>query len=240
MDKKILAGNSDTGFLKIIAIITMLADHVGYLFFPQQILWRLIGRISFPLFAYCTVLGYLHTHNLRKYFLRLFVFSFISQLPYMLCFYPESIGLFSEGEIVLESNFSFFEIKLNIGFTLLLGLWGIYGLDKNKYLQTALALLISFIPSVEYGAYGVLFMLVSYYFIFSEKAMFFCASAISLISPIFKIFISGIFDPQCFAVFAVLPIAAKTDYKIKFPKWINYGVYPAHLCILAALNFLLK
>lgn len=235
-----IAGNGDTGFLKVIAFITMAIDHIGYIFFPEEIIWRIIGRISFPIFAYCVVLGYLHTKNLRKYFLRLLGFSFISQLPYTVCFYPESIGFHPKDALILESTsaFGLADINLNIGFTMMLGLWGIYGLDKKKYLHTGFALLLSFIPTVEYGTYGVIFMLVSYFFIFAEKEIFISAAAISLVSPIFKIFISGFLDPQFFAVSAVLPIAAKTDTKIKIPRWLNYGFYPAHLCILAVLNFL--
>ena len=237
-----IAGNDDTGFLKVIAFITMAIDHIGYLFFPEEIIFRIIGRIAFPIFAYCVVLGYLHTKNLKKYFLRLLVFSLVSQLPYMLCFYPESLGIYPENEIIIQSVSAshLSGINLNIGFTMLLGLWGIYGLDKKKYWQTGIAVLLSFIPAVEYGAYGVVFMLVSYFFIFSEKEIFISAAAISLASPIFKVFISGFLDPQFFAVFAVLLIGAKTATKIRIPRWINYGFYPAHLCILAALNFMIN
>ncbi|MBR2041082.1 MAG: hypothetical protein IJ945_01780 [Oscillospiraceae bacterium] len=242
MDNRKIAGSSDTGLLKIIAFITMTADHVGYLFFPEQIIWRIIGRISFPIFAYCAVLGYIHTRNLKKYFLRLLSFSIVSQIPYTFCFYPESIGLYPGSSLELDAAaaFSPADFQLNIGFTMMLGLWGIFGIDKRKYWHTALALLISFVPNVEYGAYGVIFMLVSYFFIFYEKAMFKSAAAISLASPLFKFFISGYIDIQFFAAFAVFPISAKTDSGIKIPRWLNYGFYPAHLCVLGALNFIIK
>lgn len=242
MDKTKIAGSSDTGLLKTIAFITMLADHVGYLFFPKEIIWRLIGRISFPIFAYCIVLGYIHTRSLKKYFLRLLCFSVISQIPYTLCFYPESIGLYPGNPLVLESSgaFSLADFQLNIGFTMMLGLWGIYGIDKKKYIHTVLAVLLSFIPTLEYGTYGVIFMLVSYLFIFCEKAMFTSAAAISLGSPLFRLFISGYLDFQFFAALAVIPISSKTHSGIKIPRWLNYGFYPVHLCVLAVLNFMIK
>ena len=44
--------NSNTTFLKIIAIISMTLDHIGIIFFPNIIFFRIIGRMSFPLFAY--------------------------------------------------------------------------------------------------------------------------------------------------------------------------------------------
>lgn len=217
----------------------MLADHVGYLFFPQEILWRLIGRISFPIFAYCIVLGYLHTKNLKKYFIRLLGFSLVSQLPYTICFFPESIGLSPSG-MVLESAFSLSDFKLNVGFTMMLGLLGIYGIDRKKYLHTAIAVLLSLIPNFEYGFYGVIFMLVCYIFIFAEKSVFLSFAAISLAAPLFKTLLFGTVDFQFFAVFAVLPIALETETKIKVPRWINYGFYPLHLCILAIINFIIK
>jgi len=38
--------------ITILAFITMLIDHIGYIFFPFDEIWRIIGRIAFPLFAW--------------------------------------------------------------------------------------------------------------------------------------------------------------------------------------------
>ena len=43
--------NMDTNLLKLIAIITMVIDHVGYNLFPSSVVMRCIGRIAFPLFT---------------------------------------------------------------------------------------------------------------------------------------------------------------------------------------------
>ena len=94
--------------LKIIAIISMTFDHMSYLIFGEFSFMNYIGRIAFPIFAYQITEGYIHTHNLKKYFFRLFIFALISQIPFM---------LFSS----LLSD----EISLNIFFTLLLGLGAI-------------------------------------------------------------------------------------------------------------------
>lgn len=69
--------------LKIIALVTMLIDHVGAIFFPDEMLWRTIGRIAFPIFSWQLVEGYVHTSNRMKYGLRLFLFGCVSQIPYM-------------------------------------------------------------------------------------------------------------------------------------------------------------
>lgn len=68
--------------LKLIALLTMLVDHIGYLFYPEMMVFRTIGRIAFPIFAYQVAMGYKHTSNLSAYSLRLFGFAIISMVPY--------------------------------------------------------------------------------------------------------------------------------------------------------------
>ena len=81
-----IKSNLDTNFLKLIAASTMLIDHIGYIFFPNIIWLRIIGRISFPLFAYCIVVGFLYTRDIIKYSMRLGIFGIISQPFYVLAF----------------------------------------------------------------------------------------------------------------------------------------------------------
>ncbi len=69
--------------LKLIAIITMFIDHVGALIYTDLRFLRMIGRISFPIFAYMLAMGFIHTSNRKKYGLRLFLFALISQPAYM-------------------------------------------------------------------------------------------------------------------------------------------------------------
>lgn len=69
--------------LKFIAIITMIIDHVGAAFFPGIGIFRTIGRIAFPIFAYQLAIGYKHTSNLAAYGRRLFIFACISYVPYI-------------------------------------------------------------------------------------------------------------------------------------------------------------
>ena len=55
-------GFNSYDLLKAIAIITMVIDHAGLFFFPDIALLRIIGRMSFPLFAFC--LGYNRKYNI--------------------------------------------------------------------------------------------------------------------------------------------------------------------------------
>jgi len=68
-------------WLKIIALLTMTIDHVGYMLEPMTVgvVFRYIGRLALPLFVFMIVEGAIHTKNFKKYALRLGVMAgFIS------------------------------------------------------------------------------------------------------------------------------------------------------------------
>ena len=75
--------------IKLIALALMTVDHIGFIFenqLPPQlmIMMRMIGRISFPLFAYGISLSAMHTSSKKKYIVRLAVFAVITQPAFML------------------------------------------------------------------------------------------------------------------------------------------------------------
>ena len=91
--------------LKLIAIITMLTDHVGAVIVERMIIrgvtfggmnlkelymldqvLRSIGRIGFPIFCFLLVEGFIHTKDRVKYGLRLTLFAVLSEIPFNLAF----------------------------------------------------------------------------------------------------------------------------------------------------------
>ena len=54
--------------LKLIAVFTMLLDHVGILLFPQIRLLRILGRLAYPIFAFMIAEGCRYTKNKLRYF----------------------------------------------------------------------------------------------------------------------------------------------------------------------------
>ena len=65
MDKfKILTNNA----LKIFACVSMLIDHIAIFFFPDVMWIRAMGRIAYPLFAFCLAEGCFYTKNKVKHF----------------------------------------------------------------------------------------------------------------------------------------------------------------------------
>ena len=101
---------------------------LGHTFLGRPTFFNVIGRIAFPIFAFQITEGYIHTKNLKQYFLRLGIFALISQIPFMI--FLNSIGI---------NKFT-----LNIFFTLILGLLciTIYDKSKNKSLGILLVLLL--------------------------------------------------------------------------------------------------
>ena len=73
-----LSGNA----LKIIAAITMIIDHIGVVFFPRVAILRIIGRISFPIFAFMIAEGCHYTRNKLRYFLSVFILGISCQAVY--------------------------------------------------------------------------------------------------------------------------------------------------------------
>lgn len=74
--------------LKIIASVCMLIDHIGAVFpvLAAAEVFRLIGRIAFPIYAYMIAQGCKYTKNIYKYLLRLGIFALISEIPFDIAF----------------------------------------------------------------------------------------------------------------------------------------------------------
>lgn len=70
--------------LKMIAAAAMLIDHIGILIFTDVALFRIIGRIAFPIFAFMIAEGCRYTKNKLRYFLTVFIIAVICQTVYYL------------------------------------------------------------------------------------------------------------------------------------------------------------
>jgi hypothetical protein len=136
LSKDAQSHDSGRDLLKLLALITMTIDHIGLMLYPQILALRYFGRLSFPLFAYLLVLGMSSTHNFTRYLKRMLIFAILSQLPYTIA-----------NEIPLLQ-------KMNIFFTLSLGMILIYLQERNNILFIA-PLIASIILPMEYGAYGL-------------------------------------------------------------------------------------
>lgn len=77
-------------WLQIIAALAMTLDHITWVIFPGYsteilpLIFHILGRIAFPIFAFFIAEGYFYTRNKTKYIIRILIFSLISHVPYML------------------------------------------------------------------------------------------------------------------------------------------------------------
>ncbi|MBE7041918.1 MAG: hypothetical protein E7399_00280 [Ruminococcaceae bacterium] len=78
--KGFLTGNQ----LKIIALILMTVDHVGQELFPDQLIFRIIGRLAFPIFAYMIAEGCTYTKNKKRYLGLMAGLALVCQLVYFI------------------------------------------------------------------------------------------------------------------------------------------------------------
>ena len=70
--------------IKLIALISMVIDHLGYAFFPEAEWMRWLGRFVMPIFAYAVARGFHFTASRKRYLLQLSVLAVISLIPYWL------------------------------------------------------------------------------------------------------------------------------------------------------------
>ncbi|MCQ2550512.1 MAG: conjugal transfer protein TraX [Lachnospiraceae bacterium] len=153
--------------LKWIAILTMVIDHLGAsvlfrLITTQTVtgnniiawyrLTRNIGRVSFPIFCFLLVEGFLHTGNVKKYAISLGCFAILSELPFDLAFFQTRWNPNNQ----------------NVFFTLFLGLCFMIVAKKGEELTNLfiryILIAVSFggfmylaeLLETDYGAYGVL------------------------------------------------------------------------------------
>lgn len=244
-----------TFVLKIIAVATMLIDHIAAVFFtygsPIWIICRSIGRLSFPIFAFLIAEGFHHTSNIKKYLTRLGIFALISEIPFDMAFYHDHYGsdfikdfkLALSGSDIAQSD-AFIKNLLshqNIFFTLFLGLLAMYlmGMVEKKYSKQALAMnvlnalitlgfcVFAVILRADYDMIGIL-IIVAFYLFRGNKLLI----TISLLIACGPLFANGNITIQIFAALAMIPIAFYNGEKGKSFKYFFYAFYPVHLVLL--------
>lgn len=68
--------------LKLLAMLTMVIDHVGAVLFPRMLILRLIGRLAFPIYVWLLVEGFAHTSSRKRYMGRMAAFALLSEAPF--------------------------------------------------------------------------------------------------------------------------------------------------------------
>lgn len=208
----------NTFTLKMIAIVSMLIDHIGTVLFPQITIFRMIGRIAFPIFAYTIVEGFVHTHDLKKYIIRLGIFALLSEVPFDLTF---------AGKVIEFGH-------QNVFFTLLLGvvMLTLYVRARTVTEQlsiVAVTILVSRLLNVDYQGTAILMIFLFYYLREKKLEKLFAVGILILL-------VSG--KIQLFSLLAFIPIALYNGERGPKMKAFFYAFYPVHLLALYLIRFL--
>lgn len=234
--------------LHILAMAFMLMDHLWATLLPAQEWLTCVGRIAFPIFAFMAVEGYFHTHNLKKYLLRMLIFAVISEVPFDLMY----------------GGTWFYPVHQNVIWTLMMGLAGIHLMEtvrKNKstfvyILVSAIVVilggLLGTLSMVDYYGMGVLTVFIFYFFrgrkwwcLLGQMLALYWVNVELLGGLMYPIRLFGMEFELCqqgLALLALLPIwlyRGRQGYHSKPFQYFCYAFYPIHmLVIVLVLNFI--
>jgi hypothetical protein len=170
---------------------------------------RTIGRISYPVFAFLVVEGYLHTHDFGRYAKRLLYFAIVSEIPWQLINHDGSH---------------------NVLFTLLAGLFVMYMIDRwhttniNILLFAIVTGVLLIYFHTDYDCRGLLLILVFYLF---KKD--------PLLQTIFGIIVMSFygFTGTLLAFLVINAYNGRRGFiKGEMGKQLVYLFYPCHLFLL--------
>jgi hypothetical protein len=240
-------GGFTSSGLKLLAIASMLADHIGAILPvppPYVYALRCAGRLAFPIFAFVLVEGCRHTRSLRAYALRLALFALVSEIPFNLLY---SYHVFDpEGQ--------------NIFFTLLIGLLTIFAADSiDKRMGAAGAqswlgllklaamcagALAAEAMRADYGAFGIVIILVLHAYRDNRAGALARAAFVCVFVGAASWMLSAQADGlsaaealpsavEALAALAAVPLYFYNGKKGAPMKYFFYAFYPLHISALA-------
>lgn len=209
--------------LKLIAVVSMLIDHIGYVFFPSVRLLRIIGRLAMPIYCFCVSEGLIHTSNRKNYLIRVIIFALISELPFDFAF---------NGGFKLRDE--------NVMFTFICAILGIdiseFILKKSRssaatVFSLVTALLFAALAELihtDYGIFGVVLVYV-FYFFRSFPVLRLTAAALFVTVTCWG-------NRELYCLPAFLLLAVYNGQRGAGFKYLFYSFYPVHLAVLALLD----
>lgn len=222
--------------LKRIACLSMLIDHIGAALlenglFRQNAVWqggvrldlvmRMAGRLAFPIYCFLLVEGFAHTHDFRKYALRMLGFALLSEFPFDWAFFS---GVWWGHQ--------------NVYFTLLLGLLAMKALDTFRtgegtpdargILCAAACTGAAALLRCDYDVMGMALILALYLTRKDRAAQCIAGAVFTLFEPV---------APLAFGL--VWFYSGERGSCSRAEQWAFYWFYPVHLFLLAVLTNLL-
>lgn len=239
--------------IRLLALVTMLIDHLGYRLFPNIGWLRCVGRLSFPLFCFLIAEGFYHTRNRGKYALRLLLLAVVSEIPY---------------NLFLRNRLWYFGGQ-NVFWTLLLGLlaaWWVWSLREDKlwflrrkeegeakadpgmvalqlillFIGVAMAGDLAFLFNTDYAFYGVA-LIIMFTLLRDQKIGRIIAFLTLVAAYVWYSLLMGRGSwsyTQFYGALAAIPIFlynGKPGPRNKALQWGFYFFYPVHILVLWAI-----
>ena len=236
--------------LIIIAMFAMLIDHIGFVLIKNGKLYgydaalyenavslaaakpwlmlyticRMIGRISFPLYAFLIVEGFRKTNNVFKYILRILILAIISELPYDLMIFNKCLS--SDCLMLQNVLFTYF-----IGLLMLLCVRAVNSISEIlSVVPAVLAAVACYFLKTDYWLEGIILIYVYYMFRYDLNVK--CLLALIII------FLMSVQRYYGFGVLSVFFIYFYDGQKGFLDlKRLHYLFYPLHMLILYGIIF---
>ena len=236
--------------LIIVAMFTMLIDHIGFELIKNSKLWgydqvlydntimlaeakpwltlyticRMIGRISFPIYAFLIVEGFRRTSNIFKYIFRILMLAIISEIPYDLMIFNKCLS--SDCLMLQNVLFTYF-----IGLIMLLFVRALNSISEVLSLVPAvLAVLACFFLKTDYWLEGIILIYIYYMFRYDLN-----------VKCLFMLIVTFLMSIQHYYGFGVLSVFFIYFYDGQKGyldlKRFHYFFYPLHMLILYGIVF---
>ncbi len=252
-----------TGFaLKLLAILSMLIDHIGYVLIPTSSPWylacRLIGRLAFPIFCFLLSEGLIHTRSRPQYLLRLLIFAFISEIPFDLAFHGQWLS-WSGQNVLFTFLFAAVGITVYEDPGLVTRLFSRRDGETPQPANPADALVrifvlaacvgLAMLCSTDYSWMGVCLVYVFYFAARLGKGKRLAAAAVAMVlfglfaslstnssgAIVFHFFSLGMWMTACISLALIAGYNGSRGPRVK---WLFYVFYPGHLLVLWLISYL--
>ena len=214
-----LSGNK----LKLIALVSMTLDHIGKFFFPTLVIFQMIGRVAFPIFAYMIAEGWKYTGNRIKYLSTIWIMGILYQVVFYIFYSSLYMGIF-----------------ITYGLSLLFIFAIEYFVRKKKFscfVTPFIIAVVIFIGCIEYiwplSGFAVDYGLLG---IFIPVVVYFSKNKLEKLCLLFILLCVYVFTSDLINIFSLLSIVLLSLYNgkrgFKKLKYFFYIYYPFHLVVI--------
>ena len=231
--------------LHILAMATMVLDHMWATVVPGNTWMTLVGRLTFPIFAFLIAEGLTHTRDAKAYRRRMLVAAILSEIPFNLMCASSPIYPFHQ----------------NVLWTFLIAMYMIALVERAKergsglwaaavgIAAVILGMLLGTVAMVDYFGAGVA-MVMLFYFARGRRWYHFALQAAGMYYLNVEM-LKGLYYPvtlfghefefyqQSLALLALIPIwlyRGRQGHHSKAFRVACYAFYPVHMLILAAVR----